>query len=161
MNRKYVISLVAAVLGSAALAVTTVHAEGGWGPHHGHHHGFGAAQACIVTMSPTQKAGLKQIFSSNKDTLKADFKTVKTDRENVQLAILNGGSYNGTSLSNLESTLQTDEGTLQAAKDALATTICNNANKTAALKLYTGLQSQRQSNREAIQSLFQAARSSE
>jgi Spy/CpxP family protein refolding chaperone len=153
MKRKYVISLAAAAIGSTALAFTAVHAQG-WGHHGGHRHGFGAAGACIVTMTPAQKEGLKEIFTSAKPGLKADFETVKTDRQNVDLAILSGG----TNLSDLETTLSKDELTLQQAKDALATAICKNANLSNAKTLYTGLQSQRESNHAAVKELFQAAR---
>ena len=154
MKHKYVFSIVAAAVGSVALAAAAVHAEG-WG-HHGHHHGFGAEQACIVTMTSTQKAGLKAMFSSAEPGLKQDRQTVMADKQAVATAILSG---NSSQLSTAEGQLSKDEATLQTAKDALAVQICSNANLTKASALDTGLQTLHQNTHQQASILFQNARS--
>jgi hypothetical protein len=159
MKRKYLISLAAAAIGSTAL--TAVHAQGfghQWGHHH---HGLGAAGACIATLTQAERQSeLKPIFTNAKTGLKADFEKVRTDKQNIQMAILSGGTLNDQNLQTLEGTLSTDEATLQSAKDALASSICTaqGVNLTNAKNLYSGLLAQRKSNHEAVKNLFEAAR---
>jgi len=159
MKRKYVFSLAAAAIASGALAVATAHAHG-FG-HHGHH-GSAAVKACIVAMTPQQREELKGIFSTAKTGLINDHKTVKTDKENLALAILSGD--NATALVPLEKTLSADEATLKAAEDGVAVQICGMLSTTPggqlakAKTLYTDLQALRESTHATARADFQAAR---
>jgi hypothetical protein len=157
MNRKYVISLAAAVLGSAALAATAVHADGGWGGgfgHHGRHGGSLVRKVCLVALPADKHPEVKGIFEKAGPGLKTDFETVKKDREAVADAIL---SRNDSGLTSAENTLNTDAATLRSAQEAVTAQICGLLDQDQLGKAKT-LYGQLQANRETVHGYFEAAR---
>lgn len=159
MKRKYIFSLAAAAIGSAALAVASAHAA--WGFEHHGHHGSGVIRVCIAVMTPTEKAAspsLQSIFGSS--GLKTDHQKVEADKEALAEAIL-GGSATASQVSGDETTLSTDEATLQTAEDSVATQVCGKltpAELEKALALYKNLLKLRESTREQAHQLFENAR---
>jgi hypothetical protein len=156
MNRKYVISLAAAVLGSAALAATAVHADGGWGfgDHHGHHGGSLVRKVCLVALPASERPQVKAIFEKAGPGLKTDFEAVKKDRDALADDILSG---NDSGLTGAESTLNNDAATLRSAEEAVTAQICGLLNQEQLGKAKT-LYGQLQANRETVRGYFEAAR---
>jgi hypothetical protein len=155
MKRKYVLSMAAAAIGSAALAVTAAHAYG-FG-HGGHHHGSAAAKACIAVMTHDQRANLKTILSGEKTTLMSDHQKVRSDKQALTQAILDKTS----DLSALEGTLSTDKQKLLQEEDAVAVKICatlNSQQLSAAQGLYKNMLTLRQNTHQQAREYFKQAR---
>jgi len=156
MNRKYVFSVAAAAVGSAALAVTAAHAFGGFGPH-GHHHGSPAAKACIAVMTPDQRANLKSIFTDAKAGLMSDHQKVQSAKHDLTEAILSKHADLGP----LENNLSTAKLKLLQDEDAVAVKVCGLLNPkqlSAADGLYKNLLALRQSTHEQARDYFKQAR---
>ncbi len=156
MNRKYVLSIAAGVIGSAAIAVAAAHAHGSFG-HHGHHHGSPAAKACIAVMTPDQRAGLKSIFTDAKTTLMSDHQKVASAKQDLTLAILTKKD----DLSPLENNLSAASLKMLQDQDAAAAKVCGLLNPkqlSAAEGLYKNMVSLRQSSHQQAHEYFKQAR---
>ncbi len=157
MNRKYVFSLAAAVIGSGVIAISAAHAFG-FG-HHGHH-GSGAAKACIAVMTHDQRTGLKTIFSDAKTDIIADHKSVAEAKHKLELAIL-GGSATASEVPGLEASLATAKSTLQTEEDKVAAQVCGvlkPAQLSAAEGLYQNLVTLREKTHAEARAYFLDAR---
>ncbi len=154
MKGKYILSIAAGVIGSAAIALTAAHAQGG-GFHH--HHGSAAARSCIAVMTPDQRSNLKSIFSDARSTLMTDHQNVRAAKQALTEAILS----KNTNLGQLESNLSKAQLTLLQDEDAAAVKICgllNSQQLSAAEGLYKNLSSLRQSTHQQAFEYFKQAR---
>ena len=160
MKKKYVFSVAAAAIGSAALAVAAAHAAYGFG-HHGHH-GSGAAKPCVAVMTHDQRMGLKAIFKGAKTNIIADHKSVKAAKEALAAAILSGDTTTALSAPDgPESKLSAAELKLQQDEDAAAVTICGKLSSqqlSAAEGLYKNMLKLRESSHEKAREYFKQAR---
>jgi hypothetical protein len=153
MKGKYVLSIAAGVIGSAAIAVTAAHAHGGF--HH--HHGSAAARSCIAAMTPDQRSNLKSIFSDAKGNLMTDHQNVMAAKQALTEAILS----KNPNLGQLEANLSKAQSTLLQDEDAAAVKICGSLNAqqlSAAEGLYKNMVSLRQSTHQQAREYFQQAR---
>lgn len=156
MNRKYILSLAAAAIGSGVIAIGAAQAHG-FG--HGGRHGSGAARACIAVMDHDQRAGLKTIFKDAKTNIIADHKAVGAAKQDLALAILSKKD----DLSTLETNLATAKSKLQQDEDAAAAKVCGVLNPKqldAAQGLYKNMLALRESTHKQARAYFMDARKS-
>lgn len=157
MKRKYVVSIGAAVVGSAALVVAAAHAHGGFSAH-GHHHGSAAAKACIAVMTPDQRGSLESIFGGVKTNLMNDHQKVASAKDDLTLGILEKKD----DLSSLENNLSAAKLKLLQDEDAAAAKVCGLLNPKqlgAAEGLYKNMLALRDSTHEQAREYFKQARS--
>ena len=143
--------VVMGVIGTALLA-SNGYAQG----FGGHHRGGSATRTCIAVMSSSQKANLKQIFSTQKQTLMTDHQNVKSAKNALTTAILSGSK----DVSSQESALASAQQQLQKDSDATAAQICGQLSSTqlsAAQTLFTNMSTLRANTHQQAMSYFQQA----
>ena len=91
-----------------------------------HHRGMSAMGPCIAVMSSSQKANLKQAFSSEKGPWQTDRQNVVSARHALVSAILSGSK----DVSSQESALANAQQQLQKDKDSVAEQVCSQLNST-------------------------------
>jgi hypothetical protein len=122
----------------------------------GHHHAMSAVRPCIAVMSSSQKANLKQIFSTEKQTLKTDRQDVASAKQALVSAILSGSK----DVSSQESGLVSAQQQLQKDEDAMAQQVCGqlaSAQLSAAQSLFNNMTMLRTNTRQQAQTYFQQA----
>jgi hypothetical protein len=122
----------------------------------GHQHGMSAARPCIAVMPSSQKANLKQIFSSERQTLKTDRQNVVSAKQTLTSAILSSSK----DVSSQESGLASAQEQLQKDEDATAEQVCSQLSSTqlsAAQSLFNNMTSLRANTRQQARTYFQQA----
>lgn len=154
MLRKPTVWATAVVLGVGGLAASAyAHGFGG----HRYGEGMSAIRPCIVVMSPAQRANLKQIFSTQKDTLMTDHQNVENARKTLAGAIVSGTK----DVSSQESALATAQQQLQKDMDATAAQVCgqlNSSQLSAAQTLFNNLAALHANSRQQARSYFTQAK---
>jgi hypothetical protein len=128
---------------------------------HGFRHHRGGASAmmpCMVVATPEQKANLKQLFTSHKQTLMTDHQKLRSTRQTLNEAILSGSK----DLTSQEEAVAKAQQRLQHDRDALAAQFCGQLSqkqRSAAQTLYKNLSELRAKSHQEARSYFAAARS--
>jgi hypothetical protein len=87
----------------------------------GHHRGMSAMGPCMVVMSSSQNANLKQTFSGEKQTLETDRQNLVSAKQALVSAILSGSK----NVSSQESGLASAQQQLQKDEDSMAEQVCS------------------------------------
>jgi len=122
----------------------------------GHHHGMSAMGSCIAVMSSSQKANLKQTFSTQRQTLQTDRQNVASAKQTLVSAILSGSK----DVSSQESGLASAQQQLQKDEDSMAEQVCSQLGSTqlsAAQTLFNNLTTLHANTRQQAKSYFQQA----
>jgi hypothetical protein len=109
-------------------------------------------------MSSSQKADLKQTFSTEKQSLKSERQNVVSAKQELTLAILSGSK----DVSSLESGLATAQQQLQKDEDSAAAQVCgqlSSAQLSAAKTLFNNLTTLHTNTRQQEKTYFQQAKS--
>jgi len=124
---------------------------------HGHHHGMSAMGPCIAVMSSSQKANLKQTFSTGRQTLQTDRQNVASAKQALVSAILSGSK----DVSSQESALASAQQQLQKDQDSAAQQVCSQLSSTqlsAAQTLFNNMTALRASTRQQAKTYLQQAK---
>lgn len=128
---------------------------------HGFSHHRGGASAmmpCRIVATSQQKANLKQLFMSRKQTLITDRENLRSARQALNEAILSGSK----DITTQEAAVGTAQQQLLHDRDALATEFCEQLSQQqlgAAQTLYKNLRQLRTESHQQAQKYFAAARS--
>ena len=143
----------AAVVTAGVFFATSGYAQG----FAGHHHGNSAMRICIRLMSSSQKADLKQTFSTGTQSLQSERQTVVSAKQALTSAILSGSK----DVSSLESVLATAQQQLQKDEDSAAAQVCGQLSSTqlmAAQNLFKNLAALHTNTRQQAKTYFQQAK---
>jgi preprotein translocase subunit SecF len=122
----------------------------------GHHRGMSAAGTCMAVMSSSQRANLKQTFSTTRQTLQTDRQNVSSAKQTLALAILSGNK----DVSTQENGLTTAQQQLQKDQDSAAQQVCSQLSSTqlnAAQTLFNNMTALHASTRQQAKTYFQQA----
>jgi hypothetical protein len=125
-------------------------------PHH--RGGASAMMPCMVVATPEQKANLRQLFTSHKQTLITDHQNLRSARQALNEAILSGTK----DVTTQEAAVAKAQQQMLHDRDALAAQFCGQLSQqqlSAADTLYKNLSQLHEQSHQQARSYFAAARS--
>jgi hypothetical protein len=143
---------------TGAIISTALSTANGYGQRFaGRHRGTSAMEPCVVVMSSSHKANLKQIFSTEKQSLQTDRQNVASAKQVLVSAILSGSK----DVSSQESSLASAQQQLQKDEDSTAEQVCSQLSSTqlsAAQTLFNNMTTLRANTRQQSKSYLQQAK---
>jgi Heavy-metal resistance len=152
MKKGSILHITALIILSSALLTANAYAFG----HGGHHRGMSAMRPCIAVMSSSQRANLRQTFSTQKQTMETDHQNVSSAKQALVSAILSGSK----DVSSQESALASAQQQLQKDEDSTAEQVCSQLSSTqlsAAQTLFNNMTTLHANMRAQAKAYFQQA----